>query len=159
MGMTTRANDWEVAALNQVGAAAKAEGLCWVSFRSQQAGVCEMFLFTGMGTGKPPSMNGFTVPDYDASKLQYSSLTCNVSFSLQDLNLAIGRLTRVEGSPMNGYGLLYLSALSFSQVMFEGQSCLSWLAKESTGSSMRAVGIWRSLTLAGLNSCDVSKAG
>jgi hypothetical protein len=148
MSLSTKANDWEVAGVAQVGgAAAVGGGVWWLEFRSSAAGMKETFMFGGLGIGVGGSVGGASAPDFSTAQPSYSPLACERAFSIHDLNYSAGRLTTAGAGLAVGYGLVYVSAFNFDGALFSSQSCHGFTVGVGA-SAITTVGMWRSMTLA-----------
>jgi hypothetical protein len=158
MGFTTEADDWEVQGVCQVGVGAFAAGGIWLfQFWSADADYDGFFIFAGLGLGLGGSLGGAGAPMTSIIKQlrgakqnalsshedNFTTLTCENSFSASQLNYAAGRLTTAGVSAAMGYGLVYISAGAFPRKsLFLSQDVSGW----GTGvgaSAATTVGMWK----------------
>ena len=141
MSLTTKASDWEVLGICQIGAAATLGGGVWFfKFRSQQAGVDEMVNFSAVLLGLGGSIGGISLPKL-SGQLPYSAIQCSQSFSLYDLTGSMGRVTTAGGSAVVGFSLLFVSAFNLSGHLYESQPCHGFVGGVGLN-AVTSVGTW-----------------
>lgn len=162
MGYYTKASDWEVAGIGCVaGGVGAAGGWFFFLFRSQSANVGLGCRFVGAGFGggadigkigktlkllkdAPKLEKLFSVVSYAgySPTISFSPITCDKSFSLDDLHHSPGRLTMAGASLIGGYTLMYItSATGLLSANFHSQPCHGWgLGAGVVG--MATMGMW-----------------
>ncbi|MGA2776910.1 MAG: hypothetical protein ABSF94_05085 [Steroidobacteraceae bacterium] len=97
MSLDTKAKDWQVCMLLNIAAGAVvAAGTYRFDFYSESAGLTARFKFVGAGLGAGGNLSGALLPADIGSFGPWSSIKCDQSFSVWDLNGSWGRLTSVS---------------------------------------------------------------
>ena len=137
MSKQTQANDWKVSGVAQIGGAAVVGGgVFFFQFLSEQASVKESFIFSAFGLGAGGSAGGVSLrPD------QPTAIRSDQSFSINDLDSSLGRITSATASLSVGYSLVYISAFNFSGSLFSSQSVSGGSAGVGLGAFTMA-GMW-----------------
>ncbi len=145
MGHGTRATDWGVAGVAQVGGAATVGGGLWMfEFKSVLAAARQPFVFIGAGLGLGGSMGGASAPDMSAGTPSYTSIACDRPFSVDDLSGSAGRLTTAGAGLALGYGVTIVTAFNWGGSMFSSQECYG-ISIGVGASAITMVGYWRAL--------------
>jgi hypothetical protein len=151
MAFLDQADDWLTVGICQVGGGVFFAGGMWLfQFQSYNAGqYSAFFVYAGLGLGAGGSIGGISLPDMlsngppDASKMAWSTLSCDSAFSANDLNWAAGRVSSGSLAAVVGYSDLAISAGKFpSTSLFQSQDCSGW----GTGVGINAVttvGVWK----------------
>jgi len=145
MGRGTKATDWEVAGVAQVGGAATVGGGLWMfEFKSSLAGMKVPFLFIGAGLGLGGSIGGASAPDMSSGQPSYTALRCDRAFGVDDLSGSAGRLTTAGAGMAVGYGVVIITAFNFRGPMFASQECYGFTIGVGA-SAMTTVGMWQEM--------------
>lgn len=111
MGFATSANDWQVSGIAQIAAGeAVAAGLYVFDFYSATANVTGRFRLSGTGIGLGGNASGTLVPAEIGPFGPWSSIDCDESFSLSDLNNCWGRLSTLSVGMGLLFGVVYITA-------------------------------------------------
>lgn len=150
MGETTKARDWKVAGMANVGGAVTVGAGVWTFvFQSQSAQYSGSFTFAGGGLGLGGSLGGASMPDFSTGGLSWTSLECDRSFSAMDLHRSAGRLTTAGAGLAVGYGVVIISAFNWGGSMFSSQECFGGSVGVGA-SAMTTVGMWNLLQRGGM---------
>lgn len=146
MGLGTKASDWEVCGLGDVGAARQvAAGIFLFDFRSQTAGITGRFRMSGAGMGVGGNASGTMIPLPDGMPLNhFTAIECDEPFSLYDLDNCWGRITTAGVGKVLGWGICYITAAPafFStRAYFHSQNVGGWGTTFSP-SAMVIIGGW-----------------
>lgn len=142
MSIDTRATDWVANSFVQMaGGVTIGGGVYFFVFESQSAKIKEELVFVGGGLagglrGSASQATGTLSPT------SFSSIDCDMPFSLADLDGAGGRLTQLAASAMAGYSLTYISAFSQRGSLFHSQGVHGWTGGVGV-SGVVTVGIWK----------------
>jgi len=111
MGVGRSADDWQVCGICQIAAGdVIAAGGFVFDFYSETAAITARMIFSGPGAGLGGNASGTGLPVQGASFGPWSSIECDKSFSILDLNGAWGRLTSANiGVPIT-FGAVIISA-------------------------------------------------
>jgi hypothetical protein len=148
MGLSTRANDWQVCGLvSLAGGAGAGAGLCIFDFYSATAGVSARFGFKGGGLGVGGNAGGTTLGQDVGPFTAWSDIEAVNPFSVWDLNGAWGRLASFGGGIGLGYGIVAITAAppwawSGNRAFFVSQS-VGGLGFGVGASGVLLVGNWR----------------
>ncbi|MEP7076032.1 MAG: hypothetical protein ABI878_09485 [Acidobacteriota bacterium] len=128
LAFSVLASDWEVSTICQIGGAnIIGAGVWFVKFRSKWASVDEPFNFSGGLFGYGGSIGGATAPNFRTpGQLSYSKIKCQRSFSINDLDGTLGRITNFSASVMVGYSIVLVSAYNLSGSLFYSQWANGW---------------------------------
>lgn len=145
MSFSSKARDWQVAPLCQVGGAAiLGAGVFWFRFKSPTAGVQEDFMFAALAFGLGGSLGGANL-----TPGSLTPITCDDNFSVYDLNYAGGRVTLAGAALGVGYGAVTITGWTRNGILFSSQEVGGWSAGVSVpGQALTTLGLWRSMTLA-----------
>jgi len=96
MPLDTHASDWQVCLLlSLAGGAGVAAGDYVFDFYSATAGLTARFKFYGFGVGAGGNLSGTVIPAQLGPFGPWSSIKCDKSFSVWDLNGSWGRLSSI----------------------------------------------------------------
>ena len=142
----TRATDWKIAGLAQIGGAAVVGAGIWTFvLQSAHANFSGTYTFTGYGLGAGGSVGGASVPDLSTGGLSWTSLECDRAFHADDMDGCMGRLTTAGAGLAVGAGVVIVSAFNWGGSMFSSQECFG--ASIGVGASaMTTAGMWHLLS-------------
>lgn len=143
MGYHMEVEDWEFAGLCQIGGGeGLGIGFYMFSFRSRAAGVREDVYFGGGGLAAGGSIGGASMVNLSDGQISYSSIRCNRPFSLLQFHNTIGDIVTLGASLAVGYGLIGISAYTWTQTLFEEQVGHGASAGVGLGGTY-FTGVWR----------------
>ena len=143
MGYYDKATDWQVCSvLSGAVAFEVAGGFFDFDFYSPTAGMTGRLRLGGLGAGVGGNASGTVLPL--PGQNPFTSINCDMAFSLDDLNGAWGRITQAGVGTGVGFGVMYLTAaahfFSFSS-FFHSQNIGGWGTSAGAG-ALSIVGIF-----------------
>ncbi|MGI8811158.1 MAG: hypothetical protein ACR2IH_01355 [Pyrinomonadaceae bacterium] len=145
MGLGDRVDDWQACCVMQAGAAASvAAGLFIIDFYSSTASVSGRFTFKGVGAGVGGNASGTALPANIGPFGPWSSLDCDKSFSIWDLNGGWGRISTLGVGVGVQFGVAYITAAprwSWSHAYFHSQNIGGFGTGLGAG-GMALIGSW-----------------
>ncbi|CAN5684892.1 hypothetical protein BH24ACI3_BH24ACI3_00530 [soil metagenome] len=160
MNRSTKASDWEVVSVAQLGGAAGLGGGAFgFSFYSENVSSEASVFFLGGGAGIGGSAGGASIPFRSASeqarrirkgnrlgpnprRTGYDRINCLRPFSLSDLDYSFGNLISVGAALAVGFSLTQISAMNTDGSLFDGEVGVGAVAGVGAG-VFNFFGLWR----------------
>lgn len=146
MGLETKANDWQVCGVMSVAAGATlGAGVFVFDFYSPTADLTARFTFKGVGAGLGGDASGTALPAQIGPFGPWSSISCDESFNVWDLNGAWGRLTNACVGMGVTFGSVFITAApawSWNRSWFHSQDVGGFGTGAGAG-ALVLVGNWR----------------